>query len=71
MTDLSAAKKSYTAGDTARFTVVRGGQSLQITVTWGAEPDPAACASQNAQGQAPGGYGPKGGLFGLTPYCGG
>ena len=35
MTDLSAAKKSYTAGDTARFTVVRGGQSLQITVTWG------------------------------------
>lgn len=60
MTDLSAAKKSYTAGDTARFTVVRGGQSLQITVTWGAEPDPAASASQNAQGQAPGGYGPYG-----------
>ena len=71
MTDLSAAKKSYTAGDTARFTVVRGGQSLQITVTWGAEPDPAASASQNAQGQAPGGYGPYGGLFGLTPYYGG
>ena len=71
MTDLSAAKKSYTAGDTARFTVVRGGQSLPITVTWGAEPDPAASASQNAQGQAPGGYGPYGCLFGLTPYYGG
>ena len=29
MTDLSAAKKSYSAGDTAQFTVIRGGQTME------------------------------------------
>ena len=33
MTDLSAAKKSYSAGDTAQFTVIRGGQTIQVPVT--------------------------------------
>ena len=74
MTDLSAAKKSYSAGDTAQFTVIRGGQTMQVPVTWGAEPDPGTSAPQNTQdqaGQAYGGYGQYGSPFALLPYYGG
>ena len=35
MTDLSAARKSYSAGDTAQFTIIRGGQTMQVSVIWG------------------------------------
>ena len=35
MAELSAAKKTYSAGDTAQFTVIRGGTAMQIPVTWG------------------------------------
>ena len=57
MTDLSAAKKTYSAGDTARFTVVRGGQTLEIPVTWGAEPASAAAVPQGSRSQAGQAYG--------------
>ena len=74
MTDLSAAEKSYSAGDTAQFTVIRGGQTVQVTVTWGAKPDPGTSAPQDAQdqgGQGYGGYGQYGNPFALVPYYGG
>ena len=74
MTDLSAAKKSYSAGDTAQFTIIRGGQTMQVSVIWGAEPDPSTSAPQNSQGQAGqayGGYGQYGNPFALVPYYGG
>ena len=74
MTDLSAAKKSYSAGDTAQFTVIRGGQTMQVPVTWGTEPVPSSSASQNTQdqaGQAYGGNRQYGNSFALTPYYGG
>ena len=71
MTDLSAAKKSYSAGDTAQFTVIRGGQTMQIPVTWGDEPDPSTSAPQDSQGQAGRVYGGYGSLLPLMPYYGG
>ncbi len=74
MTDLSAVKKSYSAGDTASFTIVRGGQTMQASVTWGTEPDPSTSTPQNTQdqaGQAYGGYGQYGNPFALVPYYGG
>ena len=71
MTDLSAAKKSYTAGDTARFTVVRGGQSLQITVTWGGGAGSRRIRFPKRTGTGARRLRPPWGLFGLTPYYGG
>lgn len=74
MTDLSAEKKSYSAGDTAQFTVIRGGQTMQVPVTWGTEPVPSSSASQNTQdqaGQAYGGNRQYGNSFALVPYYGG
>ena len=74
MTDLSAAKKSYAAGDTAQFTVVRGGQTRQIIVTWGAEPEPSTSVQQGTKNQAGrtyGSYGQYGNPFTLVPYYGG
>ncbi len=74
MTDLSAARKSYSVGDTAQFTVIRSGQAMQVPVTWGAEPDPSTSAPQSAQdqaGQAYGGYNQYGNPFALVPYYGG
>ncbi len=38
MEDLNAAKKKYTAGDTAAFTVYRAGETVTVQVTWGAVP---------------------------------
>ena len=74
MTDLSAARKSYSAGDTAQFTIIRGGQTMQVPVIWGAEPDPSTSAPQSAQDQAGpayGGYSWYGNPFALMPYYGG
>lgn len=74
MTDLSAAKKSYSAGDTAQFTVMRGRQTLQVSVIWGTEPDPSAAPSQSTQDQAwqaYSSYGWYGNPFALIPYYGG
>ena len=44
--DLTAAKKKYSAGDTAELTVYRGGQTITVELTWGAVP-----ADQQAAGQ--------------------
>lgn len=74
MPDLSAAKKSYSAGDTAHFTVIRGGQTIQVPVTWGTEPVPSASASQNTQdqaGQVYGGNRQSWHSFLTAPYFGG
>lgn len=74
MTDLSAARKSYSVGDTAQLTIIRGGQTMQVPVTWGAEPDPSTSAPQSAQAQAGpayGGYSWYGNPFALMPYYGG
>ena len=74
MTDLSAAKKSYSAGDTAQFTVIRGGQTIQVPVTWGTEPVPSASASQHTQdqaGQVYGGNRQSWHSFSTAPYYGG
>ena len=73
MAELSAAKKTYSAGDTAQFTVIRGGTAMQIPVTWGAKPDSAPSSPQGAQpqrGQAGGSSG-YGSPFVLVPYYGG
>ena len=45
MEDLSAAKKGYTAGDTATFTIYRQGDTLTVELTFGSEP--AQSTSQN------------------------
>lgn len=74
MPDLSAAKKSYSAGDTAQFTVIRGGQTIQVPVTWGTEPVPSASASQHTQdqaGQVYGGNRQSWHSFLTAPYYGG
>ena len=74
MTDLSAAKKSYSAGDTAQFTVIRGGQTIPVPVTWGTEPVPSASASQHTQdqaGQVYGGNRQSWHSFSTAPYYGG
>ena len=74
MPDLSAAKKSYSAGDTAQFTVIRGGQTIQVPVTWGTEPVPSASASQHTQdqaGQVYGGNRQSWHSFSTAPYYGG
>ena len=71
--EVSARKKTYSAGDTAQFTVVRGGTAMQIPVTWGAKPDSAASPPQGTQpqrGQAGGSSG-YGSPFVLVPYYGG
>lgn len=38
MEDLTAAKKSYSAGDKTAFTVYRNGKRVKVTVTWGKQP---------------------------------
>ncbi len=42
MEDLSAAKKGYTAGDTATFTIYRQGDTLTVELTFGSEPAQSA-----------------------------
>ena len=63
MEDLTAAKKQYSAGDTATFTIYRDGQEMTVEVTWDAVP--AEQQSEDAQsdtsldnGQYSGGYNP-------------
>ena len=74
MTDLSAAKKSYSVGDTAQFTFIRSGRTMHTSVIWGAQPNPNTSAPQNNRdqaGQAYGGYSQYGNPFALMPYYGG
>ena len=64
MEDLTAAKKQYSAGDTAAFTVYRGGEEITVEVTWDAVPADQQSAQEDAQtdssqdGQYYGGYNP-------------
>lgn len=39
MTDLTAAKKNYRAGDTAEFTVFRGGEEVKLSLTFDVAPE--------------------------------
>jgi len=48
MEDLTAAKKSYSAGDTATFTIYRDGKSQKIQLTWGSQPASTDSASSDA-----------------------
>ena len=67
MTDFTAAKKTFSAGDTSQFTVMRAGQTVTITVTWGAAPDPSSSTGTQNQ-PLPGGNGlPYGGLWNPVP----
>lgn len=61
MTDFTAVKKTFSAGDTSQFTVTRAGQRKTVSVTWGAAP-----ASQGRQ-QADSGSFPYGGVWGQLP----
>ena len=45
--DLTAARKSYTAGDTSTLTVYRQGETITLQLTWGAAP-----AEQQAESQS-------------------
>ena len=47
--DLTAAKKSYAAGDTSTLTVYRQGETITLELTWGAV---SAEQQSTAQGQA-------------------
>ena len=61
MTDFTAVKKTFSAGDSSQFTVTRAGQRKTVSVTWGAAP-----ASQGRQ-QADSGSFPYGGVWGQLP----
>lgn len=57
MTELAAVRKTYTAGDVTQFTVVRDGQVLSISVTWGvAQNDDTMGTVQTQQNQSTQGY---------------
>ncbi len=47
MEDLTAAKKSYSAGDTATFTISRSGQTKTVEVTWAAVPKDQQTSTQD------------------------
>ena len=49
MKDLTNAKKDYKAGDTATFTVNRGGETLTLELTFDATPEEDTAAQQPAQ----------------------
>ena len=45
--ELVAAKKGYTAGDTSTLTIYRGGKTMEVQLTWGAQPE-STTASDDA-----------------------
>ncbi len=49
--ELNAAKKKYSAGDTAALEVYRGGQTITVNITWGATPVENQAAAQQQQNQ--------------------
>ena len=55
--DLTAARKSYTAGDTCTLTVYRQGETITLQLTWGAAPAEQQAESQSQQDNSQsGGY---------------
>ena len=59
---LTAAKKSYSAGDTATFTIYRGGETMEIQLTFGATPEDTTTKAP-AQDSTQGGYYNGGGFY--------
>ncbi len=53
MDDLSAAKKSYAAGDTVKLKVFRGGKTIDVSLTFDATPQNAAQEEQTQTPQTP------------------
>ena len=53
--DLVAAKKSYSAGDTATFTIYREGQTQTVELTFDAAPQTQETAQDSSQQQRQGG----------------
>ena len=47
--DLTAARKSYSAGDTCTLTVYRQGETLTLNLTWGTTPADQQAESQSSQ----------------------
>ena len=55
--DLNAAKKQYSAGDSAVLTVYRAGETITVDITWGTVPaDQQTQESQTQQNNSEGGY---------------
>ena len=61
--DLVAAKKSYSAGDTATFTIYREGQTQTVELTFDAAPQTQETAQDNSQQQQGGNNGGNGGYY--------
>ena len=59
---LTAAKKSYSAGDTATFTIYRGGETMEIQLTFGVTPEDTTTKAP-AQDSTQGGYYNGGGFY--------
>ena len=45
--ELVAAKKGYTAGDTSTLTVYRSGKTMEVQLTWGAQPEDTGTSSNS------------------------
>ena len=62
--DLTAAKKSYSAGDTATFTIYRAGETMEVSLTFDVTPeDTTAEEPQSETPQNGGSYNPSGGGY--------
>ena len=59
--DLSAAMKGYRAGDTVTLTVYRGGQYIEVELTFDAQPQNTGSEEDNTQSSGNGGNGGNGG----------
>ena len=59
---LTAAKKSYSAGDTATFTIYRGGETMEIQLTFGVTPEDTTTKAPE-QDSTQGGYYNGGGFY--------
>ena len=53
--DLTAAKKSYSAGDKATFTIYRNGKAQEIEVTWGTQPKSTDTSASSNKTENPNG----------------
>ena len=66
--DLVAAKKSYSAGDTATFTIYREGQTQTVELTFDAAPQTQETAQDNSQQQQQGGSNGGNGGYYYNPW---
>ena len=66
--DLVAAKKSYSAGDTATFTIYRDGQTQTVELTFDATPQTQETAQDNSQQQQQGGNNGGNGGYYYNPW---